>query len=285
MPATACSDNLARKMQCLRTSLRDLGSLLVAYSGGVDSTFLAVVAQQELGDKMLAVTAVSEAYPTWERQEAAEFARKFNIPHKFVETAELEIPEFKHNPPDRCYYCKRGLFEAMLEMARDEGIRHVADGTTADDLEDFRPGRRAAGELQIAAPLMESGLTKEDIRVLSKEMHLPTWDKPAFACLASRFPYGQEITVQKVAQVEKAEDVLRELGIRQYRVRHHGETARIEVPPGDIPRVAGELRTQIYQRLKELGFQYITLDLEGYRTGSMNETLDQAQEPYYRGDG
>lgn len=285
MPETARADKLARKMECLRASVRDLGSLLVAYSGGVDSTFLAVVAHQELGNKMLAVTAVSAAYPTWERQEAAEFARKFNIPHKFVETAELEIPEFKHNPPDRCYYCKRGLFEAMLEMAREAGIRHVADGTTADDLKDFRPGRRAAEELQIASPLLESGLTKDDIRVLSQEMQLPTWDKPAFACLASRFPYGQAITAKKVAQVEKAEDVLRGLGIRQYRVRHHGEIARIEVPPRDIPRVAGELRNQIHRRLKELGFQYITLDLEGYRTGAMNETLDQAQEPYYRGDG
>ncbi|MFO7821174.1 MAG: ATP-dependent sacrificial sulfur transferase LarE [Lentisphaeria bacterium] len=263
-----------RKLQALRQYLNKLDGLLVAYSGGVDSTFLAVVAHQELGDRMLAVTATSEAYPTWERDEATDFARQFKLRHKLVHTSELDIPEFKNNPPDRCYYCKQGLFENMLGIARQEKISYVADGTTADDLDDHRPGRRAAKELHILSPLLENDLTKDEIRALSKDMQLPTWDKPAFACLASRFPYGEAITAEKVNQIEQAENILRGMGFRQYRVRHHGHIARIEVPPEDISRLAGDRRRQILQGFKELGFQYITLDLQGYRTGAMNETLD-----------
>ncbi len=264
---------LNEKEQRLREQLRDLGSILVAYSGGVDSSFLAKVASEELAEYALAVTAASEAFPKWERDEACALAKEHGIRHRLLETSELAIPGFRENPHDRCYYCKSELFSSLGKLAESEGISYVADGTTADDAADYRPGWKAAREHRVISPLYDNNLHKEEIRELSQSKGLPTWNKATFACLASRIPYGEEITAEKLQAVEKAEDVLRARNFRQYRVRHHGNLARIEVLAEDIPRLATEVRSEIVTEVKNLGFQYVTLDLSGYREGSMNETL------------
>ncbi|MBM4143157.1 MAG: ATP-dependent sacrificial sulfur transferase LarE [Lentisphaerae bacterium] len=263
-----------RKLDRLRALLRATDGLAVAYSGGVDSTFLAAVAAAELGDRALAVTALSPTYPAREQAEAGELAARIGIRQVTVESNELEIPGFSDNPPERCYYCKRELFAVLRRAAREHGLGAVADGTNADDLRDYRPGRRAARESGVMSPLLEAGLGKDEIRALSRDMGLPTADKPAQACLASRFPYGSRITAAKLAQVDAVERVLRESGFRQVRVRHHGETARIEVGAAEIARLLdAPLRAKVVCAGKAAGFAYVTLDLQGYRTGSLNETL------------
>ena len=259
------------KLTNLRKILRDLKSVVVAYSGGVDSTFLMWVAADELGDRALAVTARSETYPEHEGEEAVSMAEGFGFHHRVVETSELAIPNFRHNPPERCYYCKSELFADLRRIADEEGIRHVADGSTLSDIADYRPGRKAAEEQGVVSPLVQAGLNKEEVRTLSKELGIPTWNKPAFACLASRFPYHEEITEEKLSRVALAEEYLRSLGIRQYRVRHHGTLARIEVEPRDMEVLLK--RKELVERFRELGFTYVTVDLEGYRPGSMNDTL------------
>jgi uncharacterized protein len=251
-------------------------SVLVAFSGGVDSTFLLKVALETLGDQVLAVTARSEIHASRELQAAEEIARRLGANHIFIETHELADPVFTSNPPDRCYSCKRGLFLRLNQVAAEYSLTQIVDGSNYDDRSEYRPGRKAARECGVRSPLEEARLTKEDIRLLSQEMGLATWDKPAVPCLATRFPYGSEITVEGLRRVEKAEEFLYSLGAGQLRVRDHGTVARIEVGSDDIPLLLrDDVVVQVIHELTELGYRYVTLDLKGFRSGSMDEVLNK----------
>ena len=269
-------DEIDMKLEQLRASLREIESAAVAFSSGVDSTFLLRVAHELLGDRAVAVTIRSSTFPKRELDEAAAFCRAEGVRHEIIDSCELDIPGFAENPPDRCYLCKKAIFGKIIEFAQANGLRAVLEGSNIDDDGDYRPGRRAIAELGIHSPLREAGLSKSDIRALSHEMGLHTWSKPSFACLASRFPYGERITAAGLERVERAERWLRDagLGLTQLRVRSHGDMARIEVPPGDIPHVAAHA-AEISTALKGFGFTYVALDLQGYRTGSLNETLER----------
>jgi uncharacterized protein len=262
------------KKEKLMLHIEKLESLVVAFSGGVDSTFLLAVAHEVLKDRVLAVTASSPAHPREETAEAVEFAKGKGIDHVVIYPKKFQLPAFRANRPDRCYHCKRNISLELLEIARNRGFRHVAHGANADDLGDYRPGLKAAEELNIEAPLLVAQLGKEEIRFLSKEMGLPTWDLPSRACLASRIPYGESITEAKLEMIAKAERFLAANGFRQYRVRHHGTVARIELEEAELDRAADSaMRKNITQALKEIGFAHVCLDLEGYRMGSLNRVL------------
>ena len=263
-----------QKYNKLQRLLKDMGGLVLAYSGGVDSTFLLSVAKDALGDNVLAITAVSPTYTQEEYERACEMALALGVRHISTQTNELENPDFLKNSPQRCYYCKKELFRKLRTIADQESLLCVADASNLDDCADYRPGRIAAKEAGIRSPLLEAGLRKEEIRALSKEMNLPTWDLPAAACLASRFPYGESLTLEKIKRVEQAEKFLRDIGFQQVRVRSHDRLARVELDANIIGEFFKKgLRANVVQKLKDLGFIYVTLDLEGYRTGSLNEVL------------
>jgi len=266
------------KKERLLQNLSGLDSLLVAFSGGVDSTFLVTLAHQALGEKLLTVTASSQIHPIRETEGARNFARKRGIRHLIIHPEVMSLPEFVSNTAERCYYCKRNLLELLFEVARENDIKQVAHGANVDDLKDFRPGFRAAREMGVIAPLVDVKLGKEEIRFLSKEMGLDTWDKPAMACLASRIPYGDAVTEKKLKMVADAEDFLAQNGFKQFRVRCHGPMARIEVENQDIEKIAeAQFRKRLMQAFKQIGFMHIAVDLEGYVSGSMNRALGEVE--------
>jgi pyridinium-3,5-biscarboxylic acid mononucleotide sulfurtransferase len=265
---------LENKQKRLEGELRKTPSLIVAYSGGVDSAYLAYAAHQALGNRMLAVTALSASYSERDRREAEACVERFQVPHEFINTSELSNPDYRANNPDRCFYCKDELFSQLDQIAARRGFAAVAYGVNVDDQGDWRPGQQAARDHQVLTPLLDAGLTKADIRELSRRVDLPVWDRPASACLSSRIAYGIEVTPERLAVVEKGEEALRALGFRQFRVRHHDNLVRLEIAPEELPRaLTPEMAFKFVEIFKPLGFNFVTLDLEGYRSGSLNTHL------------
>jgi uncharacterized protein len=274
---------LQSKYTQLRSILLDMGSVAIGFSGGIDSTLLIRVATEVLRDKALAVIGRSETYPTREFEEAVQMAKSFGSRYRIVNTEETDNLKFRENPPDRCYFCKTELFGKLQAIADEEVIRWIADGTIIDDLGDFRPGMKAKSERSVRSPLLEAGFSKADVRALALELNIATWDKPSFACLSSRFPYGQGITKENLTKVDLAETFMRDLGFRFFRVRHHDDrTARLEIGQQEFQRLFdASLREKIVGKMRELGFVYITLDLQGFRSGSMNEVLTEVEKKDY----
>jgi uncharacterized protein len=268
------------KEKLLLARLAEIPSLLVALSGGADSAYLAWAAHETLGARALSITALSPSYSAHDRSVAEDFVRRFGLHHEFIETHEMDNPAYRANASDRCYFCKDELFSALDDLARARGFAAVAYGVNADDTLDFRPGHRAAAEHQVLAPLLDAGLRKSEIRLLSQRSGLPTWDRPASACLASRLPYGTEVTPERLGLIESGEAALRALGFRQFRVRLHDKLARVEIAADEMPRAfAPQMAAAIAERLKAAGFAYVAIDLEGYRQGSLNEVLSPASRP------
>ena len=271
--------NVEENLEQLKKTLREMGTVLIAYSGGVDSSFLAVTAHEVLGQNSLAVFASSPVAPPMEKEAAESLAHQFGLRFRIIESNEMANPDFVANPPERCYYCKRELFSELKPIALAEGLKWVADGTNADDLSDYRPGRKASAEAGIRSPLLEVGLTKAEIRQLSRTQGLPTWDRPASPCLASRIPYGIPVTAETLNKIAQGEKYLHNLGLRQVRLRHHGDIARIELDQPDMAKIIKtDIRQGIIEHFKALGYKYVTLDLTGYRTGSLNEVLGIANQ-------
>ena len=270
--------NTHTKLAELKQILLNMKSVLVAYSGGVDSTFLAHVATEILGDKCLSVTAQSSSVAHSEMEDAIHMAGILNLNHKIIQTNELSNPEYLDNGPNRCYFCKQELYSQLIPIAKSEGINWVASGTNVDDLGDYRPGIEAGKNYNIRNPLVEAKLTKEEIRILSKEIGLPTWDKPAQPCLSSRIPYGIPVSVKTLQQIDKAEDVLKQFGLKTFRVRHHKNIARIEIQPKDMYLILeGNNRTKIVDGIKDAGYAHVTLDLSGFKSGSLNDYIETAK--------